>query len=117
MSTQPITCTWHEAEILDLTEAVMIADWRRALTMEPRPTHAGAYAQRAAFVTALIIAAVDYEPRFGMVMDVCDAHGCSNLVDENARTEHGLHCSDACRDDHAALLEQGRVERMQGWAA
>lgn len=113
MTTQPITCTWHEAEILDLTEAIMIADWRANLLMEPRPTHPGAYQQRAEFVASLITAAVNFDPRFGLPLEVCDRHGCSNLVDANARRDDDrLYCSDDHADEDAQASWEDWQERL-----
>lgn len=108
--TAPITCTWAEAARLDETEANLLALWSETLTDGHSPY----------FVAALITAAVDYDPRLGMHMDACTRHGCSTLVDETARDQHGrLFCTDSCRDAHAecadahlrhALLVDGRYD-------
>jgi hypothetical protein len=116
--TAPITCTWHEAEVLDLAEANLIRAWSDDLRQGTSPD----------LVAALIVAAVDFDPRLGLHMDACTRHGCNVLVDEAARDEHGrLFCSDSCRDDHAettdahmrhALLVDGRYDvGRKEWAA
>ena len=117
--TDPITCTWEEAATLDRAEAIMIGDWSVMLAAGARP----------GFIAALIAGAVDFDPRLGLHMDACTRHGCSVLVDEAARDEHGrLFCSSICEDDHAetqdahnrhAMLVDGRydVGRVLGWSA
>jgi hypothetical protein len=116
--TAPITCTWDEGKVLDDVETILINGWADALR----------HGQTPRFVAALITAAVDFDPRLGMHMDACTRHGCSVLVDEAARDEHGrLFCSTACEDDHAetqdahmrhALLVDGRYDvGRKGWAA
>lgn len=102
MSTQPLTLTWYEAATMDAAEALLVNGWRAALATQT-PT----------VVAALIVNAVAYEPRLGLPMENCDRPGCSVLVDETARDEHGLYCSDTCRDDEAHHREQTR----QRWAA
>ena len=97
--TNPITCTWDEAATLDRAEAIMIGDWSVMLAAGARP----------GFILALIEGAVDFDPRLGMAMDACTRHGCSVLVDEAARDEHGLFCSDACADAHAEDLHEATV--------
>lgn len=125
---RPATATIHEAQVLDLTEAVMLADWRATLLMEPRPIHDGAYAQRAEFVVGLIAAAVTFDPRHGMDMDPCEGPGCDLLVDADRRRQDGrLYCSWACDDAaselsdmrrHHALLVDGRYDvRPKVWAS
>lgn len=89
--TDPITCTWRDAEVLDRAEAGLINLWSTILADGSEP----------AFVAGLIVAAVDFDPRLGLHMDACTRHGCSALVDERARDEYGLFCSDACADAHA----------------
>lgn len=94
--TAPITCTWHEGEVLDLTETILIRDWSTELARGATPD----------FVLGLIVAAVDFDPRLGMHMDACTRHGCSVLVDEATRDDHGrLFCGDSCRDAHAETLD------------
>lgn len=97
--TAPITCTWDEAKALDDTEALLIAGWADALR----------HGQTPRFVAALIEHACSFEPRLGLHMDNCTRHGCSVLVDERARDEHGLFCSDACADAHAEDLHEATV--------
>ena len=106
----PITCTWDEAKALDETEALLIAGWMDALR----------HGQTPRFVAAIIEHACSFDPRLGLHMDNCTRHGCSMLVDEAARDEHGrLFCSSSCEDDHAetqdahmrhALLVDGRYD-------
>lgn len=97
--TAPITCTWHEGQALDLTETILVNDWRAELTRGVTP----------AFIEGLIVAAVDFDPRLGLTMDACTRHGCSVLVDERARDEHGrLFCSSSCEDDHAETVDAHR---------
>jgi hypothetical protein len=116
--TDPITCTWHEGEILDRAETILVNDWRAELTRGATPQ----------FVTGLIVAAVDFDPRLGMHMDACTRHGCNVLVDENRRDEHGrLFCSSSCEDAYSetvdahmrhAMLVDGRYDvGRKGWAA
>ena len=97
--TAPITCTRDEAVVLDLAETVMISDWSVMLAAGARP----------GFIAGLIEAAVDFDPRLGMAMDNCTRHGCPVLVDERARDEYGLFCSDACADAHAEDLHEATV--------
>lgn len=97
--TDPITCTWRDAEVLDRAEAGLINLWSTILADGSEP----------AFIEGLIVAAVDFDPRLGMHMDNCTRHGCSVLVDERARDEHGLFCSDVCADAHAEDLHEATV--------
>lgn len=100
----PLTASWSEVEDLDAAETILVNGWAHALR----------HGQTARFVAALIENAVGFDPRLGLPMDVCESHGCSVFVDEQARDEHGrLYCSDGCRDDAAHRQEQTR----QGWAA
>ena len=95
----PITCTWAEAVTLDRAETLLVNLWRGLLTDGSEP----------GFVAGLIVAAVDFDPRLGLHMDACTRHGCNVLVDERARDEHGLFCSDACADAHAEDLHEATV--------
>ena len=95
----PITCTWAEAVTLDRAETLLVNLWRGLLTDGSTP----------AFIAGLIASAVDFDPRLGMAMDNCTRHGCPVLVDERARDEHGLFCSDACADAHAEDLHEATV--------
>ena len=91
-ATDPITCTWAEAATLDRAETLLVNLWCTLLTDGSEP----------GFVASLIVAAVDFDPRLGLHMDNCTRHGCSTLVDEQARDEHGrLYCTQECADADA----------------
>lgn len=109
--TTPLTATWSEVEHLDAAEAMLVAGWAHAL----------AQGQTARFVAALIENAVGFEPRLGLAMDVCNRHGCSVFVDEDARHPDGrLYCSDAHEDADSEDADQRRTARLaadRAWAA
>lgn len=96
--TAVLTATWSEVEKLDAAEQILVTGWAHHLR----------HGQTARFVAALIVTAVHYEPRLGLPMDVCDRHGCSVFVDEQARDHDGrLFCSPDCEDAAAeASFEQ-----------
>ncbi|MGG5257495.1 hypothetical protein [Phycicoccus avicenniae] len=96
------TATWTEVEHLDTAETLLVSGWAHFLT----------HGQTPEFIAGLIVAAVHYEPRLGMSMDVCEKHGCSTFVDEAARDELGrLFCSEGCRDEHDSNVYDEWVER------
>lgn len=96
----PITCTWAEGEVLDRAEAGLINLWSTILADGSEP----------AFIAGLIASAVDFDPRLGMPMDNCTRHGCNVLVDEAARDEHGLFCSQECADTHAEQAFEAHIQ-------
>lgn len=101
-TTAPITCAWDEAAALDRAETLLVNLWRGLLTDGSQP----------AFIAGLIASAVDFDPRLGLPMDNCTRHGCSMLVDERARDEHGLFCSDVCADAHAETADAHRTHAL-----
>ena len=99
-ATDPITCTWEEAVTLDRAENLLVNLWRGLLTDGSEP----------GFVASLIVAAVDFDSRLGLAMDACTRHGCSVLVDEAHRDEHGrLYCTQGCADADAEDLHEATV--------
>ena len=102
-----LTATEAEVEHLDAAETILVSGWRYLLERGQSPD----------FVAALIAAAIDYEPRLGLPMDVCERHGCPVLVDETARTHAGLYCSPECEDGDAQHQWEIRDGAFRGRSA
>jgi hypothetical protein len=96
--TGPLTATVEEDLTLFLTEQRLIHLWSFWLARDHRPE----------FIVALIVAAVDFEPRLGLTMDACTRWDCPMLVDDRARDEYGLFCSQECSDAHSERLDEAR---------